>query len=68
MLALAKLSALASDEQDEHIAEAVDSLEHHTNVVTAQEQLPKCILEEYGFEKEAMRVLTPRELIEVQFC
>ena len=60
MLSLSKLAALASDERDEHIATAVEGLEHEWNVVAAQEQLPQCVLEEYGFDAENMRVLTPR--------
>ncbi len=64
-LSLAKLAALASDEADEHIAEAVEALDKQAAVVTAQEQLPKAVLDEYGFDRETMRVFTPRELIEL---
>ena len=60
MLSLSKLAALASDERDDHIATAVEGLEHEWNVVAAQEQLPRGVLDEYGFDAESMRVLTPR--------
>ena len=59
-LCFPQLAALASDERDEHIATAVEALEHEWNVVAAQEQLPRCVLDEYGFDAENMRVLTPR--------
>lgn len=66
MLSLAKLSALASGESDSLIAREVEEIEHQMNVLTAQEQLPAHVLDEYGFEKDNMRVLTPREIIEVR--
>ena len=65
MLSLAKLSILASDESEDYIAQELEEIEHQMNVLTAQEQLPSHVLDEYGFDKETMRVLKPREIIEV---
>lgn len=65
MLSLAKLSALASDWDDNVIESKVNDIEEQLNVVNAQEELPSDVLDSYGFEKESMRVLSPRELIEV---
>ena len=64
-LSIAKLASLASDESEESISSRVDEIEHHLTIVGAQEQLPKIALEEYGFDLESMRVLTPREIIEL---
>jgi hypothetical protein len=36
------------------------------SVVVAQEQLPKPVLEANGFDPRSMRVMSPRELIEVK--
>ena len=57
MLSLAKLAALASEADDAIISETVSEVDHHLNVVAAQEQLPKEIFKE-------KRVLTPQELVE----
>ena len=65
MLSLAKLSALASEEDEEQVTGVLDNIEHQMNVIETQEQLPNAILEGLGFERETMRALTPRELIEV---
>ncbi len=75
MLSLAKLSALASGSDDGEgeettapaaAANLVDSVEHQLWAVAAQEGLPRSALEAYGIDREAMRVLTPREVIEVR--
>jgi hypothetical protein len=42
-------------------------LDHAASVVIAQEQLPKIVLEAHGFDAKKMRVMSPRELIEVIF-
>ena len=63
-MSLAKLSALAADE-NEASDDLINTVEHHLSVITAQEQLPKSVREAFNFDKETMRVLTPRELIEV---
>ncbi len=75
MLSLAKLSALASggDNDDDEamdcgdsvVSNILDSVQDQLNIVTAQEQLPSSILEKMGINKESMKVLTPREIIEV---
>ena len=65
MLSLAKLSALASEEDEEQVTRVLDNIEHQMNVIETQEQLPNAILEGLGFERKTMRALTPRELIEV---
>jgi len=75
MLSLAKLSALASEEPEES---ALSSAERQLEVVLAQEQLPKSLLSAHGLldeegrkknvaeEASKVRVLSPRELIEVR--
>ena len=63
-LSLAKLSALAGPaggERDERVQE----LEQEMCLVAAQEQLPTSVLSQFGFDRENMRVLTPREMIEL---
>ena len=71
MLSLSKLSALASGEDDEDATEnaatsaLLDSVEHQLNTVAAQEQLPSSALEAIGLDRETMRVLTPREILEL---
>lgn len=65
MLSLSKLSVLASDEPDNVIGKKLDELESHLDIVRAQQKLPQSVVEQYGFDEETMRVLTPREIIEV---
>ena len=63
-LSLAKLAALASDPsdaKDDKIAE----VDQEMCLVAAQEQLPTSVLSQFGFDRESMRVLTPREMIEL---
>ena len=43
----------------------MDELDTLLNVVTAQEQLPRSVLDAYGFDADTMRVFTPRELLEL---
>ena len=65
LLSIAKLAALASDEPPESTEIELKSIEYDLNIINAQEQLPTCILEAYGFDKKNMRPLTARELIEL---
>jgi len=37
------------------------------NVIVLQDQLPEEVLNEFAFDRKLMRVLGPRELIEVLF-
>jgi nuclear pore complex protein Nup133 len=65
LLSLAKLSMLASDVPTEVAEIELRSIEYDLNIILAQEQLPACILESYGFNPQSMRPLTARELIEL---
>ena len=66
LLSIAKLAALASDESNPEATDIeLKSIEYDLNIINAQEQLPACILEAYGFESKNMRPLTARELIEL---
>ena len=56
---------LASDAPPETSAVELRSIEYDLNIIAAQEQLPSCILDAYGFEPRSMRPLNPRELIEL---
>jgi len=62
-LSLAKLSLLAGEGEEE--GGALGHVEKELSLVAAQEQLPDTVLGHYGFDKEAMRVLSPREMIEL---
>jgi len=64
-LSLSKLAALASDASDEDVVASIDKIEAETNLILAQEQLPRPVLDSLGFDRENMRVLTPREMIEM---
>ena len=65
MLSLAKLSALASEEADDSISTSIDEIETHLHVIKAQEKLPNEALQKLQMKKETMKVMTPREIIEV---
>ncbi len=75
MLSLAKLSALASGDDEVEPSEMsgaavsalVERVEHGLSTVAAQEQLPTAAIEAVGEKRDTMRVLTPREIIEVSF-
>ena len=75
MLSLAKLSNLCADTNEDEMSgkeekdlnDALHLIDHEMNIITAQEQLPKSILDAYGFESaDQMKVLGPRHLIEVR--
>ena len=63
-LSLAKLAALALDD-NEVMDEKVAKVDQEMCLVAAQEQLPTSVLSQFGFDRESMRVLTPREMIEL---
>ena len=65
LLSIAKLAALASDEPPESTDIELKSIEYDLSIINAQEQLPACILEAYDFDRQTMRPLTARELIEL---
>ena len=56
---------LASDEPPELAELELRSIEYDLNIISAQDQLPECILDAYGFERSNMRPFTARELIEL---
>jgi len=63
-LSLAKLTALAC-EDDVLKATQLAKIEQEMCLVAAQEQLPTQVLGQFGFDRENMRVLSPREMIEL---
>ena len=63
-LSLAKLAALAS-RPGPQTEEKIASVEQEMCLVAAQEQLPTSVLSQFGFDRESMRVLSPREMIEL---
>ena len=68
MLSIAKLSNLCANTTDgeNNVDEALNLIDHEMNLINAQEQLPKSILEAYGFDSsDQMKVLSPRQLIEL---
>ena len=67
MLSIAKLANLCadSDDNDKNLSDSLSVIDHEMNIISAQEQLPKSILEAYGFESDKMKVLSPRHLIEL---
>ena len=68
MLSIAKLSNLCAEPNDDgnNLDDALNLIDHEMNIITAQEQLPKSILEAYGFDSsDNMKVLGPRHLIEL---
>ena len=64
MLSIAKLANLCADD-DKNQNDSLNTIDHEMNIISAQEQLPRSILEAYGFESDAMKVLSPRHLIEL---
>jgi len=63
-LSLAKLTALACDD-DETRGRQLAMVEQEMCLVAAQEQLPTQVLGQFGFDRDSMRVLSPREMIEL---
>merc|ERR1719347_2495890 len=63
-LSLAKLTALACDD-DETRERQLAMVEQEMCLVAAQEQLPTQVLGQFGFDRDSMRVLSPREMIEL---
>jgi len=64
-LSLAKLSILASGGVEADVSMKLDQIENEMKLIAAQEQLPSCVLRQFGFDRESMRVLTAREMIEL---
>lgn len=64
-LSLAKLAALASKGPEEEVGRQLGVVEQEMALVAAQEQLPTSVLRQFGFDRETMRVLTAREMIEL---
>ena len=64
-LSLAKLTILASGEAEEDVTRRLYQIENEMKLIAAQEQLPSCVLRQFGFDRESMRVLTAREMIEL---
>ncbi len=65
LLSLSKLSALAAGTDTEGINDFLSNLDEEMNMMVLQDQLPEEVLDEFGLDRKFMRVLTPRELIEV---
>ena len=63
-LSLAKLAALANPESETR-EEKIAAVDQEMCLVAAQEQLPTSVLSQFGFDRSNMRVLTPREMIEL---
>ncbi|XP_023336022.1 nuclear pore complex protein Nup133 [Eurytemora carolleeae] len=61
-LSLAKLAALAGEEDFEDV---FPQIEQEVMLVKSQEQLPVSVIEQFGLDHNNMRVLTPREMIEM---
>ena len=66
LLSLAKLSALASGSDSDSLDPVLSRIDDAMSVVVAQEQLPKPVLRDSGLTSKIMRVLSPREIIEVK--
>ena len=67
MLSLAKLAHIASDEPDEKVELNMRRIDHELNLIAHQEDVPVHVLEIYGYDVEKLRVLSPSELINVNF-
>jgi len=63
-LSLAKLTAMACDDKETRDKQLA-LVEQEMCLVAAQEQLPTQVLGQFGFDRENMRVLSPREMIEL---
>jgi len=63
-LSLAKLTALACEDSETR-AQQLAMVDQEMCLVAAQEQLPTQVLGQFGFDRENMRVLSPREMIEL---
>ncbi|KAJ9592509.1 hypothetical protein L9F63_015826, partial [Diploptera punctata] len=68
MLSLAKLSLLASDEQQDETNQEIESLNTELDLVLYQEELSESALMSFGYDIERLRVLTPAELIKLYVC
>merc|ERR1712107_461702 len=47
------------------VSRRLDLIENEMKLIAAQEQLPSCVLRQFGFDRDSMRVLTAREMIEL---
>jgi len=61
-LSLAKLSLLGADHEDQHLLQQIDQ---ELMLVQSQEQIPRGVIEQFGLDATTMRVLSPREMIEM---
>ena len=64
-LSMAKLTALAGDDSETR-AQQLAMVDQEMCLGAAQEQLPTQVLGQFGFGMENMRVLSPREMIELE--
>uniref|UniRef100_A0A0K2TIA8 Nucleoporin Nup133/Nup155-like C-terminal domain-containing protein n=1 Tax=Lepeophtheirus salmonis TaxID=72036 RepID=A0A0K2TIA8_LEPSM len=65
MLSLSKLTALASDENEEVVKPFIEDIEQELTTSLAQEQLPLAVLEAFNLSPDSMNVLSPKEIIEL---
>merc|ERR1711934_1318637 len=52
-------------EAEAEVTRRLFQIENEMKLIAAQEQLPSCVLRQFGFDRESMRVLTAREMIEL---
>lgn len=67
LLSLAKLALIASDDPKSTIKEYTSGIDNELTLIAHQEDLPIAVLESYGYSVEKMKVLSPAELINVNF-
>ncbi|CAH1791718.1 unnamed protein product [Owenia fusiformis] len=65
LLSLGKLAALASDEPPPSVQDEIEGLNDELELILHQEMLPETVVQGLGMDPEDMRVLPPKELIEV---
>uniref|UniRef100_T1J954 Nucleoporin Nup133/Nup155-like C-terminal domain-containing protein n=1 Tax=Strigamia maritima TaxID=126957 RepID=T1J954_STRMM len=68
LLSLSKLTTLVSD-QDKKLKDIkIAALNREQELILHQENLPSVVVENFGYDSDNMKVMTPKELIELYIC
>ncbi|XP_034943346.1 nuclear pore complex protein Nup133 [Chelonus insularis] len=68
MLSLSKLALLCSNDDPYDIEDNCEGINKELELIAYQEEIPDAVLENYGYNVNKLRVLTPTELINLYTC
>lgn len=66
-LSLSKLAFLASDIKLNEMSDTLKKIDYDLSLIAYQEDLPLAVMQAYGYDVEKVKVLTPKDLVTVNF-